>query len=516
MNTTKITGMSWKEKADEFLETASLYHLGKLPTEQFHPLTNNLSELSKSNLTKAISVLKEVDASVFKTLNQSSKGINQLRTDIEKCLSQNGTVFLCGCGATGRLSLTLDFIWNEIYPDKMGKIKSFMSGGDIALVHSIEGFEDFPEYGARHLRDLNFKENDLLISCTEGGETPYVIGATEEASKISKFNPYFLYCNPDHELIQNVERSKKVIGNSKINKINLTVGPMALSGSTRMQASSVLFLCVGLALFYKKDEWEQKLQLFENIYEKLDHNFLEDFIKAESEIYLNNDFLIYEVDEFAISVFTDTTERAPTFNMRAFERDQEVRDPNLDCSLCYVKIKNQRSKSEAWNSLLNRDPHCLNWVEESHMTTVNYLNAFDFSEATTHKRKHRTKKENKIFEILDGENLIHWSLNSFTYDLEKTKLGPFFDHALLKMCLNIHSTLLMGRLERYEQNIMTWVNPTNGKLIDRSVRYIIKLLEGKKEVSYNDVAYALFKNLETLSTDESIVLKTVESLCELK
>ena len=48
-------------------------------------------------------------------------------------------------------------------------MQSFMAGGDIALVHSLEGFEDYPEYGARHLRQLGFSENDLFIGVTEGG-----------------------------------------------------------------------------------------------------------------------------------------------------------------------------------------------------------------------------------------------------------------------------------------------------------------------------------------------------------
>ena len=46
-----------------------------------------------------------------------------------------------------------------------------MAGGDVALVHSLEGFEDFPDFGARHLVELGFGPNDLLIGSTEGGET---------------------------------------------------------------------------------------------------------------------------------------------------------------------------------------------------------------------------------------------------------------------------------------------------------------------------------------------------------
>ena len=73
----------------------------------------------------------------------------------------------------------------------------------------------------------------------------------------------------------------------------------------------------------------------------------------------------------------------------------------------------------------------------------------------------------------------------------------------------------MGRLERYEQNIMTWVKPNNNKLIDRAVRYIMQLLS-KKEVacSYEEVTYKLFEVMETIRDDEPIVLKTLEALNE--
>ena len=53
-----------------------------------------------------------------------------------------------------------------------------MAGGDVAIIASVEDFEDHPEFGAHQLLSLGFADNDLLIACTEGGETPWVIGAT--------------------------------------------------------------------------------------------------------------------------------------------------------------------------------------------------------------------------------------------------------------------------------------------------------------------------------------------------
>ena len=56
------------------------------------------------------------------------------------------------------------------------------------------------------------------------------------------------------------ERSKLVIQNPDIEKINLTVGPMAVTGSTRMQASTILLAAAGMALlsFNETDEFVGK------------------------------------------------------------------------------------------------------------------------------------------------------------------------------------------------------------------------------------------------------------------
>ena len=94
------------------------------------------------------------------------------------------------------MSLALETIWRMDCKNDVNlkeKVISFMAGGDVALIHSIEKFEDFPEFGARQLIENNFGENDLLIATTEGGETPWVIGAAEEASRKSCQKPFFIY-----------------------------------------------------------------------------------------------------------------------------------------------------------------------------------------------------------------------------------------------------------------------------------------------------------------------------------
>jgi len=85
---------------------------------------------------------------------------------------------------------------------------------------------------------------------------------------------------------------------------------------------------------------------------------------------------------------------------------------------------------------------------------------------------------------------------------------------LLKMLLNAHSTLVMGRPGRYENNLMTHVSATNFRLIDCAVRYVRLLMDRHHggAPDHDSVARVLPGQRENLAPDEPIVLKTVEAL----
>lgn len=508
------------QKANDYLKTGNLYRLGDLETESRHPLTLHLSDWAEDELDRAINALVQVDVAALERLKAKVPEILKLREDILSTFKAGGKIFLCGCGATGRLSMTLEVLWREAFPGD-DRVHAFMAGGDMALVHSLEGFEDFPEYGARHLMQLGFTDKDLLISCTEGGETPYVIGATEKAAEVSKVKPYFLYCNPDAILCEKVDRSRRVIQNDKIKKINLSVGPMGLSGSTRMQASTVLQLAVGYALLTTYSE-KQIVNSISVLSEQMSLNavaFLKGFIERESETYSEKDYVLYSVKDYAITVFTDTTERAPTFTLTPFSHRQAPHLLKRPPSLCYIFLPDAKNAQDAWKKLLFRNPRALNWNDVDPRTSDDYMNNFDFSEKVKPFRDEivGSDAEHRLFEIRrNGENQILWSFMDHERALTlspETEWASVEQHTLLKMLINIHSTLLMGRLGRFKNNVMTWVFPTNGKLIDRASRYAHGLLRDEGiETPYEEVVRELFVQLEKIKPNESIVLKTVEGI----
>lgn len=499
------------DRARDFLRVAGLFRLGHLPTEQPHPETRRLSHWARNDLPQAISVLRAVDRRALVTLARYAPSIDRMTGRVWTTLAAGRRVFLCGCGATGRLSMTLESLWRSEHPGN-DQVRSFMAGGDVALVHSLEGFEDYPAHGARHLEEMGFEDGDLLIGCTEGGETPYVIGATERAAELSSNPPFFLYCNDDPTLNRHVERFRRIYENRKVHKLCLYVGPMALAGSTRMQASTVLQLAVGLALLHPDRAAKSSITGFRELVGKTDFSFLADFIKTESAIYSAGQYVTYRAGDYGITVFTDTTERAPTFSLVPFD---QLKVPRSRYSLCYVSLRGAETAEKAWMRLLNRAPRPLNWPEVDARTTADYLLDFDFSVHALERRvRCITGKTHHEFCIRADDEGIRMRLADVCHVVPVGDASSLFRHTLLKLMLNIHSTLVMGRLGRFENNLMTWVSPTNGKLVDRAIRYVQHLLSGagRNDLGYDEIARRLFANMDRVKPGESVVLATVRSL----
>lgn len=501
--------------ADEFLAQKEKFQLGDLPTESPHPKTTHLSDWAKGDVARGLTVLREVDLDALHRIAGLRQEASDLFHAVAATLEQGDRIFLVGCGATGRLSLSLEYMWRRKFPAS-AQVRSLMAGGDVALVHSLEGFEDFPDYGARHLLELGFGPDDLLIGSTEGGETPYVIGAVEKAAEISRRPPQFLYCNTRQILVDRVERSRRVLTNSRIHSLSLDVGPMALTGSTRMQASTVLMLMIGLALEFGRnvDGAFAALEQWIDFLAGQDVVPLEPFVIAEADTYLDKNRTIYASDDYAITVLTDTTERAPTFNLAPFDNPKH---PTTRHSLTYLMIPTTDQAEESWRHLLARDPRPLEWPDVHAKTTLEYLLGFDFSrQALGIRRRMIEHSRHHIFHIATARPHLHLKFASLDERFDLPGSVALLDHLTLKLLLNMHSTLVMGRLGRFESNLMTWVYPSNGKLIDRAARYTQILLRrrGYGDFTYDEIVRAQFACRGELSPEDSIVHMTMQKLID--
>ncbi len=517
--------MPSKENPDSpefFLKIAPQFQLGGLDTEGFHPLTHSLSQWARKDMRKAVKSLQAADSealSIFAHLHADK--LPALAQAIAKTFKEKGRVFLCGCGATGRLSLALEWLCRDgLLPKaKASKVIAFMAGGDAALIRSIEAFEDHPEWGARQLEELGFTANDLLIASTEGGETPWVIGTAERAAEISKRAPWFLYCNPDAPLRLAAERSRRILDDGRVRKMNLSVGPMAVAGSTRMQSSTVLMAAIGFALRHHENpsasaDGARLWALREiSLMGKKGRNFPALTAKAEADVYAKGEYTLYRTRDFALSVLTDTTERSPTFSLPIFENAH--RKGASPACLCYLHIPKTRTAAEAWRALLKRAPRCLEWDFCKTYSGKRELMGYDISDRAPALRKKRLgKKRQHVFEIGGKGATLKIRFQGKTHTVEDTGADVLERNLTLKMLLNTHSTAVMARMGRCHGNVMTYVKPSNYKLIDRAIRYVrhLRAQANAKELSYETVCRALFEARSTLAPDEPIVLKTIALL----
>lgn len=529
-----------RRNAEDFLQKADAFKLGHLETEKPHPKTRELSDWARNDVQTALSTIQQIDVEVLHTAAEKAEEIAALGEDMRRTRRDGGRVFFSGCGATGRLSLTLEYLWREYvaaaarreagteasrsenaaaqtatqHEPEAEAVAAFMAGGDLALVKAIEDFEDHPEYGARQLNELGFRDGDLLVAITEGGETPFVIGTLEEATRRSHRSPYFLYCNPDEVLRGTVERSRRALENPHTHNLNLTTGPQVLSGSTRMQASTIQMYAAGLALFKgeRPEALRETARRFADYVAAMDLGFLERFIVKEAAIYEAGEFVTYETSDYGMCVVTDTTERAPTFSLAPFENFEDA-DPTP--SWAYLSIPGTDGAEQAWQALLGREPRPLEWEGIAHVAGKRRLLGYDFSGRAPHLRKEVSGAEPlHTFRISRRGNALRLEFEELEHEIDVSGLSRLDEYTLLKILLNTHSTLVMGRLGRYEGNVMLWVRPSNYKLIDRAARYVSALLErdGRGDVSYEDVVRELFRQNERLRPDESTVWETYRAL----
>ncbi|MHC4654710.1 MAG: N-acetylmuramic acid 6-phosphate etherase family protein [Planctomycetota bacterium] len=556
------------EKAKKFLNEEKAFRLGELLTESSHPKTRTLSETSKANLADGIRLLQSVDddipPAVEKVLQQDA--FKELIKAFSNALKAGRRIFFTGCGATGRLSILLETAWRrfwrtlkQTHPDIVARIPkmedltvSIMAGGDFALIKSVEGFEDFPDFGRYQLKQASISSGDVVVAITEGGETPFVIGTAWQGLDAGA-RVFFVYNNPTNLLCRFVQRSREVIEEPRITKLDLSTGPMAITGSTRMQAVTAELMVVSSALeialvqFLKESltasEWaklgfcisspEDYNQLFAKLLTELSNPETVDIMarltEFEENIYLRHGLITYMADSAMLDVLTDTTERSPTFMIPAFRKHGDTRSPQ---SWAFVKNPFLPTQ-EAWQDMLQREPRGLEWGPDVYkqLNAPSALQAKPPSLGNTEIYKFRIGNEPEtsrtdapdsalvVISVGDEtDHLIHASLKGFGSGYKRTVaiiIGPptaavttqelfqfpcdlpnsplqLWHHLAVKLILNTVSTATMALMGRVVGNAMVWLSPSNKKLIDRGSRLISQLTG----CSYEEACIELHKTLE--------------------
>ena len=552
-----------KKRAEEFLTREKEFRLGELLTEAFHPKTNTLSQTAVVDLPAAIRMLQSVDDEIppatEKVMQQDSFG--RLVDAFGEAMSTGKKIYFTGCGATGRLSILLEAAWRrclreirKVSPEMSeteDQVFSVMAGGDFALIKSVEGYEDFPDFGRYQLRRMGVGQSDVVVAITEGGETSFVIGTAWEGLDAGA-KVFFVYNNPTELLCRHVKRSREVIEEPRITKLDLTTGPMAITGSTRMQATTAELFIVASALEialvrflqqklsssdsekfrpreYRSDEYHKRLC---ELLDQLSSNEAVDMLAAatvfEEDIYRRHDLVTYFADEFLLDVLTDTTERSPTFMLPPFRKQNDNISPR---SWAFVKDP-FRSTKETWRELLQREPRGLDWGRDvyekmnapknlkTQPPKLDNAEIYKFMIGNESDTSRTDAADSALIVVGVGkeDQLFHTALEKFGSQYNKTAVitvGPadaagatdksfhfpctltdsplqLWHHLAVKLVLNTLSTATMVRMDRVIGNAMVWLSPSNKKLIDRGSR----LIANQTDCSYEQACIALHEALE--------------------
>lgn len=497
-----------------------------LITEEPNSLSANLSFLCQNNLTEAFKVFQTIELQTIQTLFEYIPKINELRNTVQLTLKNKQKIFLVGCGASGRLAMLIKQLYIEENPAHDNLIVCVAAGGDISLIRSVEEFEDHKEFGSQQLLAQGYTKNDLVIGLSASGESNFILGTLDYVTKNSLHKPYLICNNPTNIII---ERNPQHIAVDKkaLVVLSLDVGAMALTGSTRLQATTAMQIVLYLVLTNnplsqnaslsditnQTSTWlKLALQEIYDLIVKIPLSKFATITQIESDILKNKNYIIYTTNNkiLGLSLLADTTERSPTFNLAPFENQSELEHNSF--SPFYLCLENTNSPAEVWEILFATSPTCINWSEFK-KTTRSYIDGFDLS--NTSKRK-----DGKY--LPRAQYLSSWKINNNTLKVQLKDQNYALDlpnnlwqqSLIFKLLLNSHSTLMMGRLDFFSGNLMISLKPSNYKLIDRAIRYAIFILKSSYNLTfdYKNIANVLFSELPNLKPNESIVLKVVYSL----
>ena len=594
---------NYLEASKDFLENEKQFHLGVIPTEQSNPKTRNLSATIAKDTQAGVKTILSADEDIAKVaLGQfKTPEFEAFVSDIKRCMDERRKVVFSSVGASGRMAIQMDGAWRTFWQGLVNKIpahrfeflemaevvSSFTTGGDRALVRSVENFEDYMTFGAKQVDEAEMTPGDVLVALSECGLSASINGSAVRGYELG-IKTYYLFCNPEEILRNHLDRARAVfecideyqankakgIDNGKyIVKIPLFVGNMAVSGSTRMQVTTVELLAAGAALEVAANRWLQEnltkeeleviggemisLEEYAAAFESLNKQLssgealagLAKAVEYEVETYNEKGLITYITHDYLLDIMTDTTERQPTFTLPPFKKYAEVTD-----NLSWAYIKDPLYPSYvAWQHVFRRPIKGLEWTVEDYVEMkasqdiinnpplVSGLEVLDYNIGyEDDPSRYSRKVSNLVLIDVNGSatpEVVAWYKNELKkysggvvirfgqipaekiseneiripIELPRTCTDILY-HLLVKVAFNCLSTGTMAKMGRVFGNWMVQVLPTNKKLIDRSTRIIASLAQIPYEQANQEFFKSYYNRKPEDEYKESYVVETLKRL----
>ncbi|KAM7375172.1 hypothetical protein PAMA_014317 [Pampus argenteus] len=259
-----MAGAEWTCSLSTMREWESPDYEPLLPvSEKSNPLTRDIDRASTNHIVR---MLQACDAQMFQEeagttyqrllSDKVVKTMMEVAERVELILKdpRDSLVVLSGCGTSGRLAFLIASGFNRALRQlNHSSVYSYIiAGGDRALLSSQEAPEDDPKLGMLSLKKVcEGKRRVLFIGISCGLSAPFVAGQLDLCLQHPEvYTPVLVGFNPAHQARNEpipgctftfhsvVQRMQELSKSQMAFLINPSVGPEAISGSSRMKGGS--------------------------------------------------------------------------------------------------------------------------------------------------------------------------------------------------------------------------------------------------------------------------------------
>ena len=168
--------------------------------------------------------MNEEDKLVALAVEEEQEHIAQAIDLIAKQFLKGGRLIYFGAGTSGRLGILDASECPPTFSVPHDMVQGFISGGDRAIRHSVEGAEDNPDLGYEDAKILN--EKDVAVVISASGNPKYLMGVLKRAEEVN--------CKTIGVTCNSKGRIAEVAGIV----ICAEVGPEVIAGSSRLKAGT--------------------------------------------------------------------------------------------------------------------------------------------------------------------------------------------------------------------------------------------------------------------------------------
>ncbi|XP_054644617.1 glucokinase regulatory protein isoform X2 [Dunckerocampus dactyliophorus] len=516
-------------------------------SEKSNPLT---CDIDRAPASRIVRMLQSCDAEMFRKETGSTyqmllgdkmvKNIMEVAEKVEIILKEprDSLIVLSGCGTSGRLAFLVVSSFNRALR-QMHHVELYsyiIAGGDRALFSSQEAPEDDTQLGVLSLKKVcEGKKRVLFIGISCGLSAPFVAGQLDFCLQHPDvYTPVLLGFNPTHQARNEpipgctftfhsvLQRMQALAESQKAFLINPSVGPEAISGSSRMKGGSAtkmlleVILCAAHAAAFLRASIThrgilQHLRAYEKTVEiTYSHSeAIAALVAAAGKSLLCGKRVCYlGWGSLAVLGLIDASECEPTFGA-AYEDIQAFRSGG------YRGLNNTEGSLALLGAqfcIAHEDflLHVLPTLDDQDTVILIYAQSDDVSEVVdvAHRAREKTSNLHAVYHQANGnDDTSQDEINGLCVSTLAISWPSPVSGSLLhmwelstKLVLNAVSTgahVLKGKIY---QNHMIDVQVTNSKLYRRATRLIQKL-SGRPESQCEEALLMSIYQVENLTED---------------